>query len=176
MRVYTRTGDGGFTALGNGERVPKSEPRVAAYGDVDEVNSWLGVLRSEPVPEEADAYLERAQRALFSLGSVLSGSPRGFLSADASEVTWLETWIDRMSEELPPLKNFVLPGGHRSAALAHVARTVTRRAERTVAALGCDDEVVGTAVRFLNRLSDALFVLARWLNHRQGCREILWHE
>lgn len=176
MRVYTRTGDAGFTALGNGERVPKWHPRVSAYGDLDEVNSWLGMLRAEPVPEEADAYLERAQRALFSLGSVLAGSPRGFLCADASEVAWLEEWIDRMSGELPPLTQFVLPGGHRSAALAHVARTVTRRAERAVAALGCEDEVVGAAVRFLNRLSDALFVLARWLNCRHGGREILWHE
>ncbi|MEW5878009.1 MAG: cob(I)yrinic acid a,c-diamide adenosyltransferase [Acidobacteriota bacterium] len=176
MRVYTRTGDGGYTALGSGERVPKWEPRVSAYGDLDEVNSWVGMLRAEGVPSEADAHLERAQRALFSLGSVLAGSPRGFLSPDAADVTWLENWIDRMSAALPPLKNFVLPGGSRSAAVAHLCRTVTRRAERAVAALGIEDEVVGTAVRFLNRFSDALFVLARWLNHLQGGREILWHE
>lgn len=165
-----------MTSLGNGERVPKWEPRVCAYGELDEVNCWLGMIRAEGIPGEADAYLERAQRALFSLGSVLAGSPRGYLSADSREVSWLEAWIDRMSEELPPLSRFVLPGGCRGAALAHLGRAVTRRAERAVAALGCDDEVVGTAVRFLNRLSDALFVLARWLNHRQGGREILWHE
>ncbi len=134
------------------------------------------MLRAEGVPSEADAHLERAQRALFSLGSVLAGSPRGFLAAEASDVVWLENWIDRMSAELPPLRNFVLPGGSRAAAVAHLCRTVTRRAERAVAALGANDEVVGAAVRFLNRLGDALFVLARWLNHRQGGREVLWHE
>lgn len=134
------------------------------------------MLRAEGLPAEVDAHLERTQRALFALGSVLAGSPRAFLAPDASDVGWLENWIDRMSAELPPLKNFVLPGGVRSAAVAHLCRTVTRRAERAVAALGPDDEVVGTAVRFLNRLSDALFVLARFLNHLQGGREILWHE
>ncbi|MGC8916685.1 MAG: cob(I)yrinic acid a,c-diamide adenosyltransferase [Thermoanaerobaculum sp.] len=176
MRVYTRTGDGGLTALGSGERVPKWAPRVSAYGEMDEVNSWLGLLRAEGLPAEADGNLERAQRAIFSLGSVLAGSPRGFLAPEAGDVGWLERWIDAMSAELPPLTRFVLPGGIRAAAFAHIGRTVTRRAERAVAALGVEDEVVATAVRFLNRLSDALFVLARWLNHREGRGDSLWHE
>ncbi|MCS7183227.1 MAG: cob(I)yrinic acid a,c-diamide adenosyltransferase [Thermoanaerobaculum sp.] len=175
MRVYTRTGDRGMTALGDGTRVPKWEPRVAAYGDLDEVNSWVGMLRAEGVPAEADAVLERVQRTLFSLGSVLSGSPRGFLAADAADVSWLEQWIDHMSDSLPPLNQFVLPGGCRSASVAHLCRTVTRRAERSVAALGSEG-VVEVAVRFLNRLGDAFFVLARWLNRCQGAPEILWHD
>lgn len=176
MRIYTRTGDAGLTSLGSGERVAKSHPQVAAYGELDEVNSFVGMVRAEGVPSEADRYLERVQRALFSLGSALAGSPRAKLAADAADVGWLEAWIDTMSAELPPLANFVLPGGCRAASLTHVARTVARRAERAVVASALPFEARQATVRFLNRLSDALFVLARWLNHRQGASEILWHE
>jgi cob(I)alamin adenosyltransferase len=176
VRIYTRTGDAGETSLGSGQRVPKSHPRVQSYGELDEVNSWVGAVRAFGVPEEADHHLERVQRALFSLGAVLAGSRRSGLSADAQDVGWLERWIDRMSEELPQLANFILPGGCPAASLAHVARTVTRRAERAVVAGGLGEETALVAVRFLNRLGDALFVLARWLNYRHGASEILWHE
>jgi cob(I)alamin adenosyltransferase len=156
--------------------VTKDHPRVAAYGELDEVNSWLGMVRAEGLPAEADKQLELAQRTLFSLGSVLSGSPRARLSQLAEDVSWLEAWMDAMSAELPSLTNFILPGGCRAASVAHVARTVVRRAERTLVESQLGDEGAAVAVRFLNRLGDALFVLARWLNHQQGQGDILWHE
>ncbi|MGQ9835729.1 MAG: cob(I)yrinic acid a,c-diamide adenosyltransferase [Thermoanaerobaculaceae bacterium] len=174
MRIYTRTGDGGETSLGSGLRVAKCHPRVAAYGELDEVNSWVGLLRAQGVPECVDEHLQRVQRALFSLGSILTASPKASLSDDVKDLGWLEQWIDSMWASLPPLTSFILPGGCRSAGLSHVARAVTRRAERSLVASGLYDEGAQLGVRFLNRLSDALFVLARWLNFQERAAELPW--
>ncbi len=175
MKVYTRTGDDGSTGLGDGSRVSKAGSRVAAYGDVDELNSAIGVLRAERLPPEADAELERVQSLLFEIGAFLA-DPRGrsVLPDDIVRPVWAEEWIDAMEAELPPLRNFVLPAGARGAALAHQARTVCRRAERGVVGLSERGEDVTVVLPLLNRLSDALFVLARWLNHRAGVPDVPW--
>lgn len=174
MRIYTRTGDGGETSLGNGRRVAKSHPRLAAYGDLDEVNSWVGLLRAQGVSEWADEHLQRVQRVLFALGAILAESPKASFSEDLRDLGWLEQWIDAMWASLPPLTSLILPGGCRSAGVAHVARAVTRRAERSLVASGLDDEGGQLGVRFLNRLADALFVLARWLNVQERAAEVPW--
>ena len=175
MKVYTRTGDDGSTGLGDGSRVSKAGPRVAAYGHVDELNSAVGVLRAERLPAEADAELERVQALLFEVGAFLADPrARGALPEDVLRPGWTESWIDAMESELPPLRNFVLPAGTRAATLAHQARTVCRRAEREVVALCERGERAAVVIPFLNRLSDALFVLARWLNLRAGVPDALW--
>lgn len=175
MRIYTRSGDDGSTALADGTRVSKGVPRVEAYGEVDELNAALGVLRCESVPGDTDAMLSRVQSALFDVGARLADpSGRIELSADVLDPTWLEGWIDEMGEALPPLRNFVVPGGCRGAALAHQARTTCRRAERRVASLELPPDEAGRFLPFLNRLSDALFVLARWLNLRAGIPDSPW--
>ncbi len=176
MKVYTRTGDDGSTGLGDGSRVSKASLRVAAYGDVDELNAVLGLLRSEGLPSEAAAGLERAQSLLFEVGAFLADPKARFaLSQDVLAPAWVERWIDAMEDALPPLKSFVLPAGTRGAALAHLARTVCRRGERAVVALAERGDDVGAVVPFLNRLSDALFVLARWLNRREDVADTPWH-
>ena len=175
MKVYTRTGDGGTTALGDGRRVSKGSPRVAAYGDVDELNAALAVLLAEGVPDTASEPLSRAQRALFEVGAFLADPARTeVLTESARDPGWLERWIDSMEAELPPLHNFVLPGGIRSASLAHQARTVCRRAERAVVHLRDEGDEAVTVMPLLNRLSDALFVLARWLNRRADVSDVIW--
>lgn len=175
MKVYTRTGDDGSTRLADGSKVSKGHPRVAAYGDVDELNSVLGVLRAEAVSNGDGGHLERAQNALFEVGTLLADPRgRGSVGADVSDTAWLEEWIDAMDRELPPLRSFVLPAGVRAAALAHQARTVCRRAERRVVRLAVEAPEVGLVVPLLNRLSDALFVFARQLNHRAGIGDVPW--
>ncbi|HHQ48037.1 MAG TPA: cob(I)yrinic acid a,c-diamide adenosyltransferase [Acidobacteria bacterium] len=171
MKVYTRRGDGGETGLVSGPRVPKGHPRVEAYGTVDELNAVLGLLLAEPVPEPAAVQLADVQRNLFSVGAVLA-DPEGRLGDGEWDAVALERWIDAMEAELEPLASFVLPGGTRAAALAHLARTVCRRAERRVTAL--DGALPEGLLPYLNRLSDALFVLARWLNRRAGVSDVLW--
>lgn len=177
MRIYTRTGDDGSTALADGTRVFKSSARVWAYGEADELNAVLGLLRAEGLPAETDENLARVQSCLFSIGTCLA-DPGGKFSFDreALRPDWLETWIDAMERQLPPLRNFVLPGGARPAALAHLARTTCRRVERRVVALALDasGEEVDGIVPFLNRLSDALFVLARFLNRCAGVADVVW--
>jgi cob(I)alamin adenosyltransferase len=175
VKVYTRTGDDGSTGLGDGSRVSKGSRRVGAYGAVDELNAVVGVLQAESLPPRAAAELTRIQALLFEVGAFLS-DPRGRfgLSEDVLRPDWLERWIDEMEGDLPPLRHFVLPSGVRAAALAHVARTACRRAEREVAALGDGGEEVGAVIPLLNRFSDALFVLARWLNLRAGVADALW--
>jgi cob(I)alamin adenosyltransferase len=175
VKVYTRTGDDGSTRLADGTRVSKANLRVRAYGDVDELNAAVGVLRAEDLPTEAASQLERVQELLFEIGSFLADPEGTFsLSAAVKQPEWLEHWIDAMQAELPELRNFVLPAGGRAAAVAHVARTVCRRAEREVVALRDQGAEANAVVPILNRLSDALFVLARWLNHRDGLSDVLW--
>ena len=181
-RIYTRTGDDGSTALGSGERRPKYDLRIAAYGTVDETNAAIGIARlylsSEP---DVDEILLRAQNDLFDLGADLAAPEnpdkpsRERLRVVDSQVERLEAEIDKLNGELAPLKSFVLPGGAPAAAHLHLARTICRRAERLVVELAADkNERVGApAIRYLNRLSDLLFVAARYVNGR-GARDILW--
>jgi cob(I)alamin adenosyltransferase len=176
VKVYTRTGDDGSTGLADGTRVSKADSRVAAYGDVDELNAVIGVLRAEDLPAEAAPQLKRVQALLFEVGAFLSDpAGRPTLSEGVTRPEWIEVWIDAMQGDLPKLRNFVLPAGVRAAALAHEARTVCRRAERHVVALREQGTEANVVIPMLNRLSDALFVLARWLNHRSGVADTLWH-
>ena len=183
LRIYTRTGDGGETGLFGGGRVPKDHPRVAAYGDVDELNSAIGVVRATAPADFMDALLESIQRDLFAIGGHLATpDPERVKKALAADKTHLtdarvaafERAIDEADAELPPLKAFVLPGGTPKAAALHVARTVCRRAERSVIALAHDTDVPGLFVAYLNRLSDLLFTLARLANHRDGAGDVTW--
>jgi cob(I)alamin adenosyltransferase len=172
VKVYTKKGDRGETSLFSGGRVEKDHPRIEAYGTVDELNAVLGLLTTEPLPDEILARIGSVQSALFSIGSSLA-DPDGKLDLDpiAWSVEPVEAWIDAMDGGLEELRSFILPGGCRGAALAHVARTVCRRAERRVLAL---DGVEAGIVPYLNRLSDALFVLARDLNARLGISDPVW--
>jgi cob(I)alamin adenosyltransferase len=185
-RVYTRQGDKGETGLVGGQRVPKDSPRIEAYGTVDELNAFLGAARAtinqlaaqEPILAGLGAILLRVQHELFNLGSILATlpedvHPRQPRVTDA-EITQLEKGMDAMNEDLLPLRSFVLPGGSRIDAELHIARTVCRRAERACVALARTESVPPEAVRYLNRLSDALFVWARWAAHTSGAAETLW--
>lgn len=171
-RIVTRTGDDGSTGLGDGSRTRKHAQRITAMGDVDELNSTIGLLRTEPLPALVDADLLAIQHDLFDLGGELSIP--GHVLMVVAHVERLDTRLAHYNAELPPLAEFILPGGVRSAALAHVARTICRRAERQVVALA-DEETVNPAARqYLNRLSDLLFVLARVLNRAEGGGDVLW--
>jgi cob(I)alamin adenosyltransferase len=172
-RIATRTGDDGTTGLGDGSRVPKHAARVAAMGDVDELNSTLGVLAAERLPEAVADALSRIQHDLFDLGGELSIP--GFENLKTDSVVRLDLWLERFNAELPRLEEFILPGGSRPAALAHVSRTVCRRAERAVVALGQTEPVRPLLRHYLNRLSDLLFVLARIINRAEGGADVLWH-
>ena len=178
-RIYTRTGDDGTTALGYGGRVPKDALRIECYGTVDELNSALGVARACGAPPEIDAALAEVQNDLFHLGADLcvpeSDKARHPVpTMGARHVEALERLIDRGNEELPPLENFVLPGGSPAAAALHAARTVCRRAERLLVALRREEPVGEWTLPYLNRLSDALFVLARLANRRAGRGDVTW--
>lgn len=175
-RIYTRGGDEGRTSLGDGARVAKHSPRVEAYGTVDEANATIGLVRLHTTGE-ADAMLARIQNDLFDLGADLcrpgADVDDGRLRVIDSQVARLEREIDAMNAELAPLRSFVLPGGSAASAYLHLARTVVRRAERLVVALAETEAVNPAAIRYLNRLSDHLFVLARYLNDK-GARDVLW--
>jgi cob(I)alamin adenosyltransferase len=185
-RVYTRTGDKGETGLAGGQRVPKDSLRIEAYGTVDELNSVIGIARDTTEElaaahsrmAELDAILKRVQHELFNVGSMLATLPQDVhprqARVTAAEVAQLETEMDHMNEGLPALRSFVLPGGCRLNAELHLCRTVCRRAERICVALGRDEPVDGEIMRYLNRLSDALFVWSRWASHTLGVAEILW--
>jgi cob(I)alamin adenosyltransferase len=185
-RVYTRTGDAGETGLVGGQRVPKDGPRIDAYGTVDELNSFLGIARAtvnqlavdEPRLAVLAAILLRVQHELFNLGSILATLPEDVHPKQPrvtdAEIRQLETEMDAMNEDLAPLRSFVLPGGSRLDAELHVARTVCRRAERIVVGLARVESVPPEAVRYLNRLSDSLFVWSRWAGHIAGAPETLW--
>jgi len=178
MKIYTKTGDSGETSLFDGTRVSKSDARVDAYGEVDEVNAWLGFVRAAGVDAELDAELARIQRDLFAVGARLA-DPAEKIAArvtkaaiDEEDVARLELLIDRLEDELPPLRRFIVAGGSVAGAALHVARTVCRRAERRVVSLSPPVEPI--VLRYLNRLSDLLFVLARAVNHRAKAPETEW--
>jgi cob(I)alamin adenosyltransferase len=181
-KIYTRTGDDGTTALGTGERRKKYDLRVAAYGTLDEVNAALGVARLHTADDHAlDAALSRIQNDLFDAGADLCTPGKGKgpggarLTVTEAQVTWLESEIDRLNADLAPLRSFVLPGGTAAAAYLHVARTVCRRAERLIAELKDkpDEPVTPELLKYVNRLSDFLFVAGRYANGK-GARDVLW--
>lgn len=173
-KITTRTGDTGQTGLGDGSRVAKNDPRITALGDVDELNSALGLLATEPLPEDVRDTVTLVQHQLFDLGGELC-IPGYSLVGDA-HVARLEELVAHYNADLPPLKEFILPGGTRAAALAHLARAICRRAERSVVTLA-DTQAATTHSRiYLNRLSDLLFILGRVLNRRAGCGDVLWHK
>lgn len=171
-KIYTRTGDKGETGLGDGARVPKYHRRVEAYGAVDELNSQLGLVLSEGPAAPLDQWATAVQHDLFELGGELCIPGRAVLQS--TDIERLEKWLDRLNADLPPLKEFILPGGCRASAACHVARTVCRRAERRLAALDADESINPHALGYLNRLSDLLFVAARWCNRQAGVGDILW--
>jgi len=171
-KIYTRTGDDGSTGLGDGSRVDKTDARVEAMGAVDELNSMLGVVLCEELPDHARRIFVSVQHRLFDLGGELSLP--GQVMLNDLQVDELEHWLDEMNAELAPLKDFILPGGERAAALCHLARSLCRRAERRVHALTVQQALPPVPRRYLNRLSDLLFVMARWLNHRAGVNDVLW--
>jgi len=185
-RVYTRRGDHGQTGLVGGQRVPKDSPRIEAYGTVDELNAFLGTARAtvkalasrEPRLEMLAGVMLRVQHELFNLGSILATLPEDVHPRQPrvteAEVTRLEHGMDSMNKDLAPLRSFVLPGGSRIDAELHIARTVCRRAERACVALSRAESVPPETVKYLNRLSDALFVWARWAAHITGAAETLW--
>jgi len=171
-KIATRTGDDGTTGLGDGSRVRKDDARIAAIGDVDELNSQLGVLLAEPLPEDLRDVLTDVQHDLFDLGGELC-IPGHTMIGDA-HLARVDDWLAHYNAALPPLTEFILPGGTRAAALAHVCRTVCRRAERSIVALGATVALESAPRRYVNRLSDLLFVLARVLNRAGGTGDVLW--
>ena len=173
-KIYTRTGDAGTTGLGDGTRTGKASLRIAALGDVDELNSVIGVLLCEDLPVPLRELLTGVQHDLFDLGGEMS-IPGAVLVKDTQPAR-LEAAIDRYNGELQPLKEFILPGGTRAAALTHQARTVCRRAERALVALAAEEKVSEVGRQYLNRLSDLLFVLGRWLNKQAGCGDVMWQK
>jgi cob(I)alamin adenosyltransferase len=173
-RIVTKTGDAGTTGLGDGSRVGKDTARIAAIGDVDELNSTLGLLLAEEVPAAIRVVLTTVQHDLFDLGGELSIP--GHAAVTDAHVERIDVAVESFNEELSPLKEFVLPGGTRAAALAHVARTVCRRAERALVHLAAASPVSAPGRRYLNRLSDLLFVIARILNRAAGASDVLWQK
>jgi cob(I)alamin adenosyltransferase len=171
-KIATRTGDAGDTGLGDGSRVPKDHLRVAALGEVDELNCVLGLVLAEEVPEEMRGTLLQVQHDLLDLGGELSIPGHSLLKRE--RVEFLDSAIETLNSTLSPLKEFILPGGSRAAAAAHLARTVCRRAERRVVALGRKEHVGELARQYLNRLSDLLFIAARVLNRAAGVEDVQW--
>ncbi|MEM1215683.1 MAG: cob(I)yrinic acid a,c-diamide adenosyltransferase [Bacteroidota bacterium] len=181
MKIYTKTGDQGETGLFGGQRVRKDHARIEAYGTLDELNAFVGLLRDSVTDEEVRAQLFAVQNRLFDLGAYLATPPKDgkvalSLGVTAADITTLETAMDTMDAELAPLRNFVLPGGHVVVSYAHLARTVCRRAERLCVRL--QDEVIIDALllQYLNRLSDYFFVLGRFLAHKLGVAEVNWEK
>ncbi|NYT60213.1 cob(I)yrinic acid a,c-diamide adenosyltransferase [Alcaligenaceae bacterium] len=170
--IATRTGDAGTTGLGDGSRVDKNAPRIESMGNVDELNSVIGLLRTESLPKDVDTLLSRVQNDLFDLGAELCIP--GHTAINEAHVAFLDTSLDHYNANLGKLEEFILPGGCRAAALAHVARTVCRRAERSVVALHAIETLNAPVMQYLNRLSDLCFVLSRVLNREAGQGDILW--
>ncbi|HEX7989149.1 MAG TPA: cob(I)yrinic acid a,c-diamide adenosyltransferase [Stenotrophomonas sp.] len=172
-KIYTRTGDDGSTGLGDGSRTGKDSLRVNAYGTVDEANSAIGVLLAVSLPDDIRNLLTTIQHQLFDLGGELCIP--GHAAIHAADIDALEQHLDRYNDDLPPLKDFILPAGGEGAARCHLARTIVRRAERETVALARVEDIRGEAVRYLNRLSDLLFVLSRVLARADGQGEVLWN-
>ena len=179
MKIYTKTGDDGGTGLFDGTRVSKSDARVAAYGDVDELNAGLGLARAANLDPQVSEMLDRIQRDLFALGARLADPAKRIAervtkaAVTAEDIARLETWIDLFESELPPLRRFILAGGSHAGAALHVARTVCRRAERAMVGLG-PGAFEPELLIYMNRLSDLLFVMARVVNQRAGAAEAEW--
>ena len=172
-KIYTRTGDDGTTGLATGERLNKSDARIAAFGSIDETNSALGLLLAEPqLPTDVRSIVARIQNELFEVGAELAAP--GSVRIREPDVSRLEQELDAQNAELPPLEEFVLPGGNRPAAVCHMARTICRRAEREAWALAHNADVNAETLRYINRLSDLLFVIARRLAREHGGAEVLW--
>lgn len=184
MKIYTRTGDEGTTALFGGARVSKDHSRVKAYGTVDELNAVVGQAVVTVADDEIVGRLERIQHDLFAIGSILATAtpdegrprPKGLPELPAERIGQMEDWIDQATEELPELRAFILPGGSPGAAALHLSRTVCRRAERAVVQLATREEVDENVVVYLNRLSDLLFTFARLANHRAGTPDVEWRK
>jgi cob(I)alamin adenosyltransferase len=178
MKIYTKTGDKGTTALFGGKRVSKADLRIETYGTVDELNSYVGLVRDQPVNQNRKSVLVEIQDRLFTIGSILATEPGNTKvkvpSLSQEDVTLLEKEIDAMDAQLPPMKSFVLPGGHQSVSFCHVARTVCRRAERLVIALDTTEKTDALVVQYLNRLSDYLFMLSRKMSAELGAEETPW--
>ena len=177
FKIYTKTGDLGETGLFGGRRLSKSHLRIEAYGTVDELNSHLGLVRDQQSDQSIREELHGIQSLLFSVGSILASDPEKELPLPAvveADITALEEAMDRMDLELPELKNFILPGGHHSVSSCHIARCVCRRAERLTVALASIEAVPAIVIKFLNRLSDYLFILARWTGKSLGAEEVIW--
>ena len=178
MKIYTKTGDSGTTSLLGGARVSKAHIRIEAYGTVDELNSYIGLLRDQPVNSGRKAFLKEIQDRLFTLGAELATEPGKDQvvkpSLLESDMNALETAMDEMEEGLEPLKNFILPGGHQSVSFAHLARCVCRRAERITIALNDQETVDTLTIKYLNRLSDYLFMLGRKMASELGIEEVKW--
>lgn len=178
MKVYTKTGDKGTTGLLGGTRVSKADLRIETYGTVDELNSHLGLVRDQPVNASIAAELISIQNTLFVIGSHLASDPKKskvvIPEIATSQIELLEQAIDRMDAELPEMRNFVLPGGHVSVSAGHIARCVCRRAERLVTGLAENEEVHENITKYLNRLSDYLFVLCRWMTQELNAEEVPW--
>jgi len=179
-RLYTRTGDDGTTSLVGGSRAPKDSIRLEAYGTTDELNSWIGyIAASEAISPERRHQLQNIQNTLFNIGAALATEPESKWQPEplgTATVETLESAIDDIDEKLPPLRHFILPGGHPDAARANIARTVARRAERRVIALGRHVKIDPDITRYINRLSDYLFALAREININTGQDEIFWQK
>ena len=178
MKIYTKTGDKGTTALLGGARVPKSALRIEAYGTIDELNAYIGLLRDQEVNGKRQGFLHDIQNKLFSIGSLLAAQPGKKLDylpeINEDEAHILESAIDDMNASLPEMKNFILPGGHQAVSFCHIARCVCRRAERKVVALADQEAVASGIIVYLNRLSDYLFVLSRLMTHELGADEVIW--
>lgn len=175
--IYTKTGDAGETALFGGKRVPKSHLRVDAYGTVDELNSFIGLLHDALESESIRQLLVQVQHRLFSIGAYLASDPEKQMASvdlERNDLKILEDTMDMMDGQLPDLKNFILPGGHPTVSLCHVCRTVCRRAERLIVALHQESPVDPLVLQYMNRLSDYFFMLARYLCKEAGAPEILW--
>jgi cob(I)alamin adenosyltransferase len=178
MKIYTKTGDRGTTSLFGGKRVSKADLRIDTYGTVDELNSWIGLVRDQEVNQKRKDVLVEIQDRLFTVGSMLATEPGNtkvkIPALRESDIQYLEKEIDNMDAALPPMRFFVLPGGHTAVSFCHVARTVCRRAERLTIALQAIEEVNALVIQYLNRLSDYLFMLSRKMAHELGAEETPW--
>jgi len=177
FKIYTKAGDAGQTSLFGGRRLSKHHLRIESYGTVDELNAYVGLLRDSTEDESVREVLKNVQDRLFTIGANLASDPDKEISApdlEEADVEGLEKEMDRMEESLPPLKNFILPGGHTTVSFCHIARTVCRRAERLIVALAHEEEVPEIILKYMNRLSDYFFILARKLSRDLGAEEVVW--